>query len=44
MEHYENRFTNLALYRRLARFIQELHRDAYTGAVALARSVQRTSR
>jgi hypothetical protein len=41
LEFYQNRFTSLALYRALARSLQQLHREAYNDAAAMAKLAER---
>lgn len=44
MEFYNARFTNLALYSHLARELQQLHREAYSNALAMARLAEQAYR
>lgn len=44
MEFADTRFTNLALYSHLARSLQQLHREAYNNALALARMAEQAYR
>lgn len=44
MDLYDAKFTNLALYTYLARSLQQLHRDAYGNALAMAKLAERAYR
>ncbi|MXO58493.1 hypothetical protein GRI89_02885 [Altererythrobacter salegens] len=41
---YDARFTNLALYTHLARTLQQMHREAYSAALSMARLTERAYR